>query len=509
MYSSTSPTAPSSRTRAREARWWHALISTQFDATSTALDVVAGHDLTGVRAVVTGGGSGIGVETVRAWRPRAPRSPSPSATPSRATPRRRTSSAPPGTPRSGWRGWTCSTWTRSRRSSPTGTARCTCWSTTPGSWRCRSSPSPTAAGDPVRHQPPRPLRPHHRPARRAGRGRGRPGRVGLQHRAPALAGRLRRHPLRAARVRPVVGLRAVQDRQRPARRRGHPPLGRRRHRGQRAHAGRDHDQPPAARLPGRPRRLGEGAAGGHRHLQDPEQGAATTLVAAVAPEFATGGHYLEDCAEARTVADDEQTRSGVRAWALDAGNARRLWEVSEEHLAQRPDAATEPGCGREQRERLRGAGKSFERDTNYIEDRILADGSQGWPVEADRYRLVVARACPWANRPPSSGVCWAWSRRSRWASAGPPTTSGPGPSTSTPAAATRCWATSGCRRPSSPATRVPRGITVPAMVDLPTKAVVTNDFAQMTLDFSTEWTAFHRDGAPDLYRSTCGTRWTR
>jgi putative glutathione S-transferase len=37
------------------------------------------------------------------------------------------------------------------------------------------------------------------------------------------------------------------------------------------------------------------------------------------------------------------------------------------------------------------------------------------------------------------------------------------------------------------------------MVDLPTKAVVTNDFLQMTLDFSTEWTQFHRPGAPDLY----------
>ncbi|MCO7221560.1 SDR family NAD(P)-dependent oxidoreductase [Klenkia sp. PcliD-1-E] len=73
-------------------------------------------------------------------------------------------------------------------------------------------------------------------------------------------------------------------------------------------------------------------------FKTPEQGAATTLVAAVAPEFATGGHYLEDCAEARTVGDDEQTRSGVRAWALDPDHARRLWEVSEEHLAQRPDA---------------------------------------------------------------------------------------------------------------------------------------------------------------------------
>ena len=54
------------------------------------------------------------------------------------------------------------------------------------------------------------------------------------------------------------------------------------------------------------------------------------------PEFATGGHYLEDCNEAPTVADDAKlrVRAGVREWALDEGNARRLWEVSEEHLAR-------------------------------------------------------------------------------------------------------------------------------------------------------------------------------
>jgi putative glutathione S-transferase len=44
-----------------------------------------------------------------------------------------------------------------------------------------------------------------------------------------------------------------------------------------------------------------------------------------------------------------------------------------------------------------------------------------------------------------------------------------------------------------------RGITVPAIVDVPTGAVVTSDFAQMTLDLETEWTAHHRPGAPDLY----------
>ena len=44
------------------------------------------------------------------------------------------------------------------------------------------------------------------------------------------------------------------------------------------------------------------------------------------------------------------------------------------------------------------AGQEYQRDQNYLPDRITADGSSGWPVEASRYRLVIARACPWANR---------------------------------------------------------------------------------------------------------------
>jgi NAD(P)-dependent dehydrogenase (short-subunit alcohol dehydrogenase family) len=43
-----------------------ALITTPFDATSTAAEVLAGVDLTGRRAIVTGGASGIGTETARA-----------------------------------------------------------------------------------------------------------------------------------------------------------------------------------------------------------------------------------------------------------------------------------------------------------------------------------------------------------------------------------------------------------------------------------------------------------
>jgi putative glutathione S-transferase len=44
-----------------------------------------------------------------------------------------------------------------------------------------------------------------------------------------------------------------------------------------------------------------------------------------------------------------------------------------------------------------------------------------------------------------------------------------------------------------------RGVTVPAIVDIPSGGVVTADFRQITLDLEAEWGAFHRDGAPDLY----------
>jgi NAD(P)-dependent dehydrogenase (short-subunit alcohol dehydrogenase family) len=62
------------------------------------------------------------------------------------------------------------------------------------------------------------------------------------------------------------------------------------------------------------------------------QGAATSLVAAVAPEFAhTGGHYLDDCCEAYPVPNDAdlaQHPHGVKKWALDPDTAQRLWRVS-------------------------------------------------------------------------------------------------------------------------------------------------------------------------------------
>ncbi|MDN3354843.1 glutathione S-transferase C-terminal domain-containing protein [Actinomadura sp. DC4] len=145
-------------------------------------------------------------------------------------------------------------------------------------------------------------------------------------------------------------------------------------------------------------------------------------------------------------------------------------------------------------------GTEYVRDQRYLTTRITADGRDGHPVEPGRYRLVVSRACPWANRSIivrrllglepvlSMGVCGPTHDERSWTFDLDP----------------------GGRDPVLKIERLqeaflardpdyPLGITVPAIVDIPTGKVVTNDFAQMTLDLSSEWRRYHRAGAPDLY----------
>ncbi|MBA2389796.1 MAG: glutathione S-transferase C-terminal domain-containing protein [Geodermatophilaceae bacterium] len=144
--------------------------------------------------------------------------------------------------------------------------------------------------------------------------------------------------------------------------------------------------------------------------------------------------------------------------------------------------------------------RTFTRDTNYLSTRITADGSSEWPVVPGRYRLVVARACPWANRAIivrrllgledalSMGVCGPTHDKSSWTFDLDP--GGVDPVLGIP------------RLKDAFEKAVPgyeRGITVPAIVDVPTGAVITNDYKQITLDLSTEWSALHREGAPELY----------
>jgi glutathionyl-hydroquinone reductase len=136
----------------------------------------------------------------------------------------------------------------------------------------------------------------------------------------------------------------------------------------------------------------------------------------------------------------------------------------------------------------------------YIPTRITADGRDGYPVEPGRYRLIAARACPWANRAIIVRRLLGLESALSMGIAGPVHDQ-------------RSWTFDldpGGRDPVLGIERLqeaffarhpgyPRGITVPAIVDIPTGQVVTNDFPALTLDLSTEWRPYHRPGAPDLY----------
>ncbi len=70
-------------------------------------------------------------------------------------------------------------------------------------------------------------------------------------------------------------------------------------------------------------------------FKTPEQGAATTLWAATDARLAErGGAYCEDCDVARLAGPDAPRWAQVRAWACDEEDAARLWTMSEAMIAQ-------------------------------------------------------------------------------------------------------------------------------------------------------------------------------
>ncbi|MFP5331520.1 MAG: glutathione S-transferase family protein [Acidimicrobiia bacterium] len=143
---------------------------------------------------------------------------------------------------------------------------------------------------------------------------------------------------------------------------------------------------------------------------------------------------------------------------------------------------------------------SFVRDTRYISTRITADGRDGYPVEPGRYRLAVARACPWANRAVIVRRLLGLEDVISLALAGPThdETSWKfdlDPGEKDPVLGIHKLKEAYERRFPG----YPKGITVPAIVEIPTGEVVTNAYKQMTVDLSLEWKAYHRPGAPDLY----------
>jgi len=145
-------------------------------------------------------------------------------------------------------------------------------------------------------------------------------------------------------------------------------------------------------------------------------------------------------------------------------------------------------------------GAEYTRDQRYVSTRITADGRDGYPVEPGRYRLVAARACPWANRlvivrrllgledAISLGLCGPTHDERSW-------TFDLDPGGRDPVLGIERLREAYDKRVPD----YPRGVTVPAIVDERDGALVTNDFAQMSIDLELEWTAYHREGAPDLY----------
>ena len=157
-------------------------------------------------------------------------------------------------------------------------------------------------------------------------------------------------------------------------------------------------------------------------------------------------------------------------------------------------------------------GKAFERDMHYIPDRITLDEGKSqdprvgsldvrtWPVQPGRYRLVAARACPWANR---SIIVRELLGLQDVISLGTP-----GPTHDA-----RSWTFDLDPDGLDPVLGIhwlqeayfaripdyPRGITVPAVVEVETGQVVTNDFPEITHDLFWEWRDHHRPDAPDLW----------
>ena len=121
-------------------------------------------------------------------------------------------------------------------------------------------------------------------------------------------------------------------------------------------------------------------------------------------------------------------------------------------------------------------------------------------MAAERYRLVVARGCPWANRTMivrrllglesalSMGICGPEHDWRSW-------TFDLDPDERDPVLKIH-WLREAFEK------AVPgydKGVTVPAIVDIDSGAVVTANFRRITLDLEAEWGTYHRDGAPDLY----------
>jgi putative glutathione S-transferase len=147
------------------------------------------------------------------------------------------------------------------------------------------------------------------------------------------------------------------------------------------------------------------------------------------------------------------------------------------------------------------ASGAFVRQAYSIRDRITADGSSGFRAEPGRYHLYVSLACPWAHRAIivrrllgleaviSMSVVDPIRDERGWAFRDGP---GHGPD---PVCGFGFLSEAYLRTDPSFTGRY----TVPCIWDRMAGRLVTNNYPDITIDFETQFTAYFRSDAPDLY----------
>lgn len=141
---------------------------------------------------------------------------------------------------------------------------------------------------------------------------------------------------------------------------------------------------------------------------------------------------------------------------------------------------------------------AFTRQSYIFQGRITADGSSGYKAEPGRYHLYVSLACPWAHRAViarrllgledviSMSVVDPVRDERGWAF----TENFPDPVNGFDFLSQAYLAT-------DPEYNL--RYTVPCIWDRQTSQLVTNNFPDITIDFETQFRAFQRPDAPDLY----------
>ena len=144
---------------------------------------------------------------------------------------------------------------------------------------------------------------------------------------------------------------------------------------------------------------------------------------------------------------------------------------------------------------------AFVRQEYPFRDRITADGSSGFPAVAGRYHLYVSLACPWAHRAIivrrllgledaiSMSVVDPVRDERGWALRD-------GPGHARDGVCGFAFLSEAYLR-TDPA--YSGRYTVPCLWDRERGRLVTNNYPDITIDLETQFTAFHRAGAPSLY----------